>query len=85
MHLTAEEGRVESPGCRTPDFGDMWRYGCRKSPSVLSGVSRENSVCNGALHVIALCGPGDKVSLFLEDWELARVALSCHIALDMLW
>ena len=29
-------------------------------------------------------GPGDKVSLFLEDWELARVALSCHVALDML-
>ena len=27
---------------------------------------------------------GEKISLFLEDWELARVALSCHIALDML-
>ena len=24
------------------------------------------------------------MSLFLEDWELASVALSCHIALDML-
>ena len=23
-------------------------------------------------------------SLFLEDWELVMVALSCHIALDML-
>ena len=29
-------------------------------------------------------GPGDKVSLFFEDWELAGVALSGHIALDML-
>ena len=28
--------------------------------------------------------PGDKVSLFLMDRELARVASSCHIALDML-
>ena len=27
---------------------------------------------------------GEKISLFLEDWELARVALSCHIALVML-
>ena len=40
-------------------------------------------MCN-ALHVIGLCGPGDKVSLFLKDWELARVAFSCHIALGML-
>ena len=42
-------------------------------------------MCNGALHVIGLDGPGDKVFLFLKDWELARVALSCHIALDMLY
>ena len=27
---------------------------------------------------------GEKSSLCLEDWELARVALSFHIALDML-
>ena len=27
---------------------------------------------------------GEKISLFLEDWELARVALSCHMALDLL-
>ena len=24
------------------------------------------------------------LSLFLKDWELARVALSCHMVLDML-
>ena len=29
-------------------------------------------------------GPGDNISLFLKDWELAKVALSCHMALDML-
>ena len=39
---------------------------------------------NCALHVIKLYGPGDKVSPFLKDWELARVALSYHIALDMM-
>ena len=41
-------------------------------------------MCNEALHVIGLYGPGDKISLFLQDWELAKVALSCHMALDML-
>ena len=41
-------------------------------------------MCNDALHVIGLYGLGEKVSLFLKDWELARVASSCHIALDML-
>ena len=39
---------------------------------------------NDALHVIRLYGPGDKISLFLKDWKLAKVALSCHMALDML-
>ena len=36
------------------------------------------------LRVIGLYGLGDKVSLFLKDWELAKVALSFHMALDML-
>ena len=27
---------------------------------------------------------GEKISLFMEDWELARAALSCHRALDLL-
>ena len=27
---------------------------------------------------------GENVSFFLEDWELTRVALGCHIALDLL-
>ena len=29
-------------------------------------------------------GSGDKISRFLQDWEVAKVAMSCHIALDML-
>ena len=97
MNLTAEEGRGGGSGCRTLKLGDSRRYGCPWSPmlesegeawyeddGVSASVSRENNVCNDALHVIGLYGPGDKISLFLKDWELARVALSCHIALDML-
>ena len=45
---------------------------------------RKGHVGNHALCVIGLYGPGDKISLFLKDWELAKVALSCHMALDML-
>ena len=49
-----------------------------------SSDSLESNVCNEALHVIGLYGPGDKISFFLKDWELAKVASSCHMALDML-
>ena len=41
-------------------------------------------MCNNALHVIGLHGSGDKISLFLQDWEVAKVALGCHMALDTL-
>ena len=47
---------------------------------VSSSASREGNVCNDALHIIGLRGPGDKISLFLKDWELARLALSCRSA-----
>ena len=71
--------------------------GCQNSPmweseggvwsedeSVSSSGSREGTVCNDALHVTRLQGSGDKISLFLQDWELTKVALSCHMALEML-
>ena len=65
----------------------MWDSGNEawsEDESVSSNGSREGNTRNGALHVIVLYGPGDKISLFLKDWELAKVALSCHMALDML-
>ena len=71
--------------------------GCPKSPmwesegeassedeSVSSSGSGEGNVGNEALHVIGLYGRGGKISLFLKDWELAKVALSCRMALDTL-
>ena len=60
--------------------GEVWS----EDESVSSSGSREGNVCNDALHVIGLHGPGDKISLLLQDRELARVASSCHMALDML-
>ena len=41
-------------------------------------------VSNEALYVIGLHGSGDKISRYFQDWEVAKVALSCHTALDML-
>ena len=43
-----------------------------------------DNVSNEALYVIGLHGSGDKISLFLQDWEVAKVPLSCQKALDTL-
>ena len=32
LHLLAAEGEAGSSGSQSPDSGDMWRYGCPKSP-----------------------------------------------------
>ena len=52
---------------------------CLRVPS-----SSENNVGNGELFVIGLHGSGEAIARFLKDWEVAKVALSCHTALDML-
>ena len=96
LHMTVEKGR-DGDGCEVLGLGDDGKMDCPKSPmwesegeawsedeDASSSGSREGNVCNDALHVIGLYGPGDKISLFLQDWELAPVALSCHTALDML-
>ena len=61
---------------------DSWRLD--SGSSVPSSDSCEDNVGNEALHVIGLHGPGDKISLFLQDWEVAKAALRCLMALDML-
>ena len=52
--------------------------------SFSSSSSSENNVGSGALFVIGRHGSGDAIAHFLQDWEVAKVALSCHVALDML-
>ena len=60
----------ESP--RWESEGEAWL----EDESVSSTASRRGNMCNDALHVVGLHGLGDKISLFLQDWELAKVALS---------
>ena len=75
----------------------MWRYGCPKSldwdievqswtesEGLSSSDCREHNVDSLALNVMGQDQSGEHISLFLEDWELARVAWSCRKALDML-
>ena len=70
LHFFSEEGRGGEDGCH--DLGNEWKLGYPKSPmwesegeawsedeSVSSSDSRENNVCNEALHVI---GSGVKMS-----------------------
>ena len=40
------------------------------------------NVNNVALHVIGMHGSGDKISLFLQDWEMAKVAFRCRMAVQ---
>ena len=67
LHMMAEE--------------NSWRSD--SGSSVSSSSSSENNMGNGALFVVGLHGSGDTIALFLQDWEVAKVALSCHTALDM--
>ena len=81
----------------SPDEGDMWRHGFPKSriwcsagddwtgsESTSSFEEYEHNVESLASEVMGQNWSGEMVSLFLEDWELGRVALSCHLAMDPL-
>ena len=55
-----------------------------KDGSEASKDEQADNVSNEAFCVIGLRGSGDKVSRYLQDWAVAKVALSCHTAFDML-
>ena len=46
-------------------------------------VMYEHSECQ-AIEVVGQDWSSEVVALFLDDWELGRVALSCHMAMDLL-
>ena len=80
-------------GRQSPDSGDMWRHGCPMSPEWISSCSTSETSCGEeyghnnecrAFEVIGQDWSSEVVALFLEDWELGRVALSCHTAVDLL-
>ena len=66
-------------------IGDGFRVPELKGECEASEDEQADNVSDEALYVIGLHGSGDKISRYLQDWEVAKVALSCHIALDMLF
>ena len=54
-----------------------------KGGSEASEDDQADNVSSEALYVIGLHGSGDRIFLLLHDWEVAKVALSCQKASDM--
>ena len=97
--LTHKSPVLEKPFLGSPlvsfllDLGDMSRHGCPGSPEwIISCSASETSLCCDmyehnnecrAIEVIGQDRSSEVVALFLEDWELGRVALS-HMAMDLL-
>ena len=90
LHIIAEEGR-DGDGFQVPGLGDERKMGRPKSPmwesegeawsedeDASSTASREGNVCHDALHVVGLHGPGDKISLFLQDWVFLKLDMLCQ-------
>ena len=44
----------------------------------------EHDVDNLSLEVVGQTWSSEVISLFFEDWEVGRVALSCHLSMDLL-
>ena len=94
LHPLAAEGEAGSSGSQSPALGDMWRQGCPKSPEWISSCSASETSLGcevyehkndcQAIEVIGQDWLSEVVAIFLEDWELWRVALSCHITMDFL-
>ena len=82
LHLLAAEGEAGSSGSQSSDSGDVWRYGCPKSPDWNGNVGSESEgtssseQCEHNVESLALNVMGQEQS--------GGKALSCHIALDML-
>ena len=60
-------------------IGDGFRVPELKGGTEASDGDKADNVSNEALNVIGLHGSGDKISLCLQDWEMAKVSLSCHM------
>ena len=44
----------------------------------------EHNVDNLATEVVGQNGSSEVISLFLDDWEIGRVGLSCQLSMDFL-
>ena len=84
LPFDAEEAFVPDSEAFNSFIGDGFLVPELKGGSEASQDEHADNASNEALYVIGLHGSGDKISRYLQDWEVAKVALSCHIAVDML-
>ena len=99
LHMMAEENALRADGDSSPEPGDNVEVWLSKKSLVWSGGGidwagsegtcsfgeYEHNVDNLALEVNGQNWSGEMVGLFLEDWELGTAALSCHVAMDLLF
>ena len=57
-------------------IGDGFPVPELRGGSKASEDEQADNVSNVASHVLGLHGSGDKISRYLQDWEVAKVALS---------
>ena len=65
-------------------IGDGFLVPELKGECEASEDEQADNVSNEAIYVFGVHGSGDKISRYLQDWEVAKVALNCHVAVDML-
>ena len=85
LHMLAEENALWSDRDSSPDPGEMWKYGCPKSPSwsgegfhgerseaASSKEYYEHNVDDLAIEVGGQNRSSEVISLYFEDWEVAQ-------------
>ena len=95
LHMITEEATSSSSSGLSPELGGMWSFGgprnsfwkgdeggWTESDCTSSCEAHEHNVESVALEVIGQDLSSEGVSFCTEDGELAREALSCHMALD---
>ena len=82
LHLLATEDEAGSKRQSASGFRRHVSHG-RKAKALLL-LSSANATWKALLRMLRSKTSQVEGPLFLEDWELVKVALSCHIALDML-
>ena len=87
LHMIAEQATSSSCNGLSPKLRGMSRLGGSRNPFWKGDEgSWTGNECTSyyTREVIGQDWSSQVVSLFLEDWELARVAVCCHMALDLL-
>ena len=93
LHMIAHEAASLSLNGFSRELGGMGRYGGPRNPfwegdlvdwTESECISSHTTLKVSLLNSLGRIAQAKMVSLFLRDWELAQVALSCHMALDLL-